>query len=104
MRTTVTCRHGEISDELRARAVEVLERFGRLSPHALEGTALFDTQPVAFSVELKLHVRRGHILVSQAEDPDPRTALDRAEEKLKRQLERAVAAVRGVGRSSSSSS
>jgi ribosomal subunit interface protein len=103
MRTTVSARHGDISDELRARAVEVLERFGHLSPHALEGTALFDTHPIGFSVELRLHVRRGQILVSQVEDPDARTALDRAEEKLKRQLERAVAAVRGIGRSPSSS-
>jgi len=102
MRTTVTCRHGEISDELRSRAVEVLERFGHFSPHALEGTAVFDTHPLGFSVELRLHVRRGHILVSQTEDADARTGLDRAEEKLKRQLERAVAAVRGPGRSSSS--
>jgi ribosomal subunit interface protein len=98
MRTTVTARHGEISEELRARAVEVLERFGHLSPHALEGTALFDTQPVGHRVELRLHVRRGKILISQADDPDPRTALDRAEEKLKRQLERAVATVRGPAR------
>ncbi len=103
METTVTCRHGDISDDLRARAVEVLTRFGHISPHALEGTALFDTHPVPFTVELRLHVRRGQILVSQAEDRDPRTALDRAEEKLKRQLERAVAAVRGPGRSSSRS-
>ena len=100
MRTTVTCRHGEISDDLRARAVDVLERFGQLSPHALEGTALFDTEPAGFRVELRLHVRRGHILVSEAEAADPRTALDRAEEKIKRQLERAVAAVRGPSRPS----
>ncbi len=98
MRTTVTCRHGEISDELRTRAVEVLERFGHLSPHALEGTAVFDTHPVGFVVELRLHVRRGQILISEVEDADARTALDRAEEKLKRQLERAVAAVRGPAR------
>lgn len=101
METTVTCRHGEISPELRARAVEVLQRFAHLSPHALEGTVLFDTHPVAFSVELRLHVRRGQILVSQAEEADPRTALDRAEERLKRQLERAVASVRRPRRSSS---
>jgi ribosomal subunit interface protein len=102
MRTTVTCRHGEISEELRTRAAEVLERFGHLSPHALEGTAVFDTHPTPFSVELRLHVRRGQILISEAQDADPRTALDRAEEKLKRQLERAVAAVRGPARSTES--
>jgi ribosome-associated translation inhibitor RaiA len=94
MNTTITSRHGEIPDDLRARAMTILERLGHLSPHALEGSAIFDSAPVD-TVELKLHVRGGQILVSEATAADPRTALDLADAKIKAQLERAVATVRG---------
>lgn len=94
MNATVTCRHCEIGEELRDRAVAIIQRLGHLSPHVLEGAVIFDSQPVN-TVELKLHVRQGHILVSEASDGDFRTALDRAEEKIKKQVERAVAVVRG---------
>jgi len=39
-------------------------------------------------VEIRLHVPRGEVLVARGDGPDHRTALDRAEERLKRQLER----------------
>lgn len=100
MNTTITCRHGEISEELRARAATVLDRLAHLSPHALEGTVIFDSQPVE-TVELKLHVRGGQVLVSEATADDARTALDLAEGKLRKQLERAVATVRGDRRTPS---
>jgi ribosome-associated translation inhibitor RaiA len=40
-------------------------------------------------VELRLHLAGGEILVSRGDSVDHRTALDRAEEKLRRQVERA---------------
>jgi ribosome-associated translation inhibitor RaiA len=38
--------------------------------------------------ELRLHLARGERLVARGEADDHRTALDRAEEKLRRQLDR----------------
>jgi len=88
METTVTARHCAISDELRSRARMLMGRMTRYSPHALEGGVIFDDGPAGATVELKLHVRGGQWLIGTAAAPDHRTALDRAEEKLRRQLTR----------------
>ncbi len=90
MKTTVTARHCEIPEELRDRAIEVMGRFEKLSPHALDGDVVFDVGAEGQSAEIRLHVRRGQILVSTAAADDHRTALDRAEDKLRKQLERAT--------------
>lgn len=88
MRTTISVRHTAISDDLRSRTDRVMERLGQLSPHALESTVVFDEDGLAPTVEIRLHVRGGQILVGKADGVDHRTALDRAEEKIRRQLER----------------
>ena len=89
MQTTITARHCEVADPLRSRAVTVVERLGNLASRPMDMTVVFDADGVRQTVELRLHVARGEILVAKGEGPDHRTALDRAEEKLRRQLERA---------------
>lgn len=89
MQTTITARHCEVSDPLRNRAITVVERLGSLASRAIEMTVVFDTEGIQQTVELRLHVGGGTILVASAEGADHRTALDRAEEKLRRQVERA---------------
>jgi ribosomal subunit interface protein len=89
MQTTITARHCEVSDRLRARAISVVERLGNLASRALEMTVVFDTEGAQQTVELRLHLAGGEILVSRGDSVDHRTALDRAEEKLRRQVERA---------------
>ena len=89
MQTTITARHCEISDLLRARAVTVTERLGGLASRAMDMAVVFDTEGIRQTVELRLHLAAGDILVATAEGSDHRTALDRAEEKLRRQVERA---------------
>jgi ribosomal subunit interface protein len=89
MQTTITARHCEISDALRERARTVVERLGNLAPRPMEMVVVFDIEGTEQTVELRLHIARGEILVATAQAPDHRTALDRAEEKLRRQLERA---------------
>jgi len=88
MKTTISVRHTEITEQLRTRAAEVAKRFEGLSPHALETTMVFDLEGVDHSVEIRLHARGGHVLVGNGTGPDHRTALDRAEDKVRRQLER----------------
>lgn len=89
MQTTITARHCDVSEPLRARAVTVVERLGNLASRPIEMTVVFDADGAQQTAELRLHVARGEILVAKGEGPDHRTALDRAEEKLRRQLERA---------------
>lgn len=89
MQTTITARHCEVSDPLRDRAITVVERLGSLASRAMEMIVVFDTEGIQQTVELRLHLAAGDILVAKADGPDHRTALDRAEEKLRRQVERA---------------
>jgi ribosomal subunit interface protein len=90
MQTTVTARHCEITELLRQRAVSVVGRLGAQAPRPIESTVVFDTDGLQQSVEIRLHVAHGEILIAKAEAADHRTALDRAEEKLRRQIERAA--------------
>jgi len=89
MQTTITARHCEISDGLRERTQAIVERLGSIAPRAMESTVVFDSEGTQQTVELRLHVAGGEILVARGEGTDHRTALDRAEERLRRQLERA---------------
>jgi ribosomal subunit interface protein len=89
MQTTITARHCEVSDPVRNQAITVTERLGSLASRAMEMTVVFDIEGIQQTVELRLHMRSGEILVASAAGADHRTALDRAEEKLRRQVERA---------------
>jgi ribosomal subunit interface protein len=89
MQTTITARHCEVSDPLRERAITVVERLGNLASRPMEMTVVFDADGLKQTVELRLHVARGEILVAKGEGADHRSALDRAEDKLRKQVERA---------------
>ncbi len=88
MRTTVTARHCEISDELRNRAEAVVGKVTRLAnrPHLAE--VIFDTDHGGKVVELKLTLARGQVRIAKAEAADFRTALDRAADKIRNQLDK----------------
>ena len=88
MQPTITARHCEISDALRDRAVTVVQRLGNLASRSMESAVVFDSDGLQQTVEIRLHVPRGEVLVARGEGSDHRTALDRAEERVKRQLER----------------
>jgi ribosomal subunit interface protein len=88
MHTTITTRHCEVPEPLRERAITVMERLGSLASRPMDMTVVFDTDGIQQTVELRLHVARGEILVAKGEGADHRTALDRAEDKLRRQVER----------------
>lgn len=90
MDTTVSARHCEITPDLTERARGVMERVRHYSQHALEAHVVFDDEAGAQRVEVRLHVRGGQILVATATEADHRTALDRAEEKIRRQVEKST--------------
>jgi ribosomal subunit interface protein len=89
MQTTISARHGDVPDALRERAITVVERLGKVTPRPMDITVVFDADGLQQLAELRLHLASGEILVATGEGPDHRTALDRAEEKLRRQVERA---------------
>lgn len=91
MRITISARHCELSDALHERARALAARLAELSPHALDATVVFDAAAQIPAVELRLHARGRKMLVGAGQGPDHRTALDRAEAKLRGQLLKASA-------------
>ncbi len=94
MHTTITTRHCEIAVPLRARATLVMDRLAALSDRATESTVVFGHESGLHQVELRLQAPAGRVLVATAEGGDHRTALDRAEGKLRRQLVRTASKAR----------
>ncbi|MDX2192442.1 MAG: HPF/RaiA family ribosome-associated protein [Gemmatimonadales bacterium] len=87
MQTIVTARHCEIPESLRERAVSVCERLGQFAPRPMDSAVVFDTDGLAHVAEVRLRAS-GEVFVAKGDGPDHRTALDRAEEKLRRQLDK----------------
>ena len=88
MRITITARHCEIADELRARARTVLDRLARIAPRPQDGRIVFIADNGRPTTEVRLHVAGGAVLVGTARGADHRTALDRAAAKVRRQLDK----------------
>ncbi|MDQ2669278.1 MAG: ribosome-associated translation inhibitor RaiA [Gemmatimonadota bacterium] len=90
MQTMITARHCEISDDLRARTEEVMDRLATVAQRPMEAHAVFDVEAGAQTVELRFHVANGDVLVSSGSAADHRSALDAAEAKMRKQLTRAA--------------
>ena len=90
MRTIITALHCEIPEALKERAEAIGDRLGHFVSRAHDCTIVFDVEGANSTAEVRLHVPPGKILVARGEDMDHRTALDRAEEKLRNQLDKAL--------------
>ncbi len=88
MRTTVTARHCEISDDLKTRAEKEMERMSKIVARPLGADVIFDADHGRRVVELKLTLPRGQIKIASGEADNFRTALDRAADKLRNQLDK----------------
>jgi len=95
MHTTISARHCEISEELRERAQSVLQRLTALVDRPVDGTVVFDVAPQVATAEIRIHGSGGELFVASGEDKDHRSALDRAEDKVRRQLEKRADSRRG---------
>ena len=91
MRITITARHCDIPDDLRASAHARLERLGRVASRSHHLHLIFGAEHGTAIVELRLHTARGQVHVATADGADHRTALDRAVAKVRRQLAKAPA-------------
>jgi ribosome-associated translation inhibitor RaiA len=90
VQTTVTARHCDIPDDLRARAREVSDRLAKIAHRPLRMEIVFDADHGQQVVELKMWLPRGHTYVARAEATEFRSALDRAAERLRSQLAKDV--------------
>ena len=86
MRITITARHTEIDDDLRAHARELVEKVTRLARRAPTAQVTFTQDAGLSGVEIEVHAPRGRIYVAKGEEADHRSALDDAIARLKRQL------------------
>ncbi len=94
MQTTITARHCDIPDELRARARERLDRLGRVAARPQDGQVIFAEDHGQAAVEIRLRAARGQVFVGRASAADHRSALDRAAARVRRQLDKRVPAAR----------
>ncbi len=88
MKVTVTARHCDIDDGLRDRAVELIQRAAKRVSRPQRAEIIFDNDHNQKVVEYQLYLPRGSVHVASAEAADFRTALDRAAEKLRNQLDK----------------
>jgi len=98
MRITITARHCEVPEELRARARTRLEHLARIAPRPHNGQVVFEADHGRPTVEVRLHAARGAVHVATARGADHRTALDLAMAKVRRQLDKSPARRRGAAR------
>ncbi len=86
MRVTITARHTELDDDLRAHARDLVEKVAKLArrPHHAQVTFTEDHGEAA--VEIEVHTPRGHMHVAKGSGADLRSALDVAIARIKRQL------------------
>ena len=88
MQITITARHCDVPDEVRSRAREAAEKLARVARRPQRMEIVFDEAHQRRGVELRMSLPRGQTLIAAAEEADFRTALDRAAEKLRSQLEK----------------
>ncbi|HMG18533.1 MAG TPA: HPF/RaiA family ribosome-associated protein [Gemmatimonadales bacterium] len=86
MRITMTARHTEIDDELRAHTRELVEKVVKLVRRPHHAQVLFTEDHGEAGVEIEVHVPRGRIYVAKSHAADHRSALDLAIARIKRQL------------------
>lgn len=88
MPVTITARHFDLPDPLRDRAGEVAQRLEARAGRDAEVAILFDLEADTPTAEIRFRVVGLDALHAVGTGDDHRSALDRAEEKLRRQLEK----------------
>jgi ribosomal subunit interface protein len=86
MRITITARHTEIDDDLRAHAKELVEKVVKLARRPHHAQVTFTEDHAEAGVEIEVHLPRGRVFVAKAQGDDLRSALDAAIARMKRQL------------------
>jgi len=88
MRVTITARHCDLSNDLRARARELVGRLAKVAGRSHDASVLFREEHGVALVEVRLHTSRSRVYVGTAENGDHRSALDLAVARVRRQLDK----------------
>ena len=88
MKGLVTARHCEIDDDVRDRAVELIQKLAKLATRPQRAEVVFDDDHHRKIVEFQLYVARGQAHISSSEASDFRKAMDSAAAKLRNQLDK----------------
>jgi len=86
MRITITARHTEVDDELRAHARELVEKVAKLVRRPHHAQVIFTEDHGEAGVEIEVHVPRARVHVAKSQAADHRSALDAAIARVKRQI------------------
>ena len=86
MRITITARHTEIDNDLRAHTRELVEKVAKLVRRPHHAQVIFTEEHGEAGVEIAVQAPRGRIHVAKSRAADHRTALDAAIARVKRQL------------------
>lgn len=98
VRITITARHVEVSDELRARARDLVSRLTKVAARPHSARVTFGEDHGESMIEIQVLAARGKVHVARGLGVDHRTALDRAIGRLRRQAGRTPARVRTLQR------
>lgn len=88
MPVTVTARHCELPDLLRERAQEIAARLEGRVGRPTDIAILFDVDAGISTAELHLRADGEELLLAAGRGDDHRSALDQAEARMRRQLEK----------------
>ena len=87
MQINITARHGEVPDDLKDRARQVVERLVQRINKPISAHITFDTEPRP-SAEIVFTAAHDVTHVARAEADDIRTAFDKVASRFQRQLEK----------------
>jgi ribosome-associated translation inhibitor RaiA len=88
MPVTITARHCDLPELLRERAEEIAARLEVRAGRPAEIGVLFDVDAGIPTAEIKFRAAGGDVLMAAGTGVDHRSALDLAEGRLRRQLEK----------------
>lgn len=91
MRVQITARHCDISDTIRDRAHELVEKLGRFDPRVSGADLVFEEEKRSKKVEAILSLDRADRIVASGDADEWPAALDQLFDRLSRQVRRARA-------------
>ena len=87
MQITITARHCEVSERLKAHAEQGINRLERYFDHIISADLRLTQEKSRYTAELNLHVL-GTVLSSKEEDMDMQIVVDQVIEKVERQVKK----------------
>src|SRR6266516_1314843 len=86
MRITITVRHTEVDDDLRAHTRELVDKVVKLVRRPHHAQVIFTQDHGKAGVEIEIHAPRGRVHIAKSQAADLLSALDAAIARVKRQL------------------